>query len=773
MKFPSVAAIAGTSWNHVRAHPVCKGNAGLLSDSPLKRQWQVYSKHCFHYDVSYDHLLDLLQELDRVWETGTLTRQQGEALSATFVMFADNSLEKIHNIREFFPAAEPASLQRLSGLLKCLAFLYNSKIFKQLCVNQNELQLEITCVIKKGTSEWYNSLLSKPKLSSIKKESADTLGYLSRLVAAACSDTWQGREYYSGIFNNCVNIDYLSLSYLQLDKLVSEDVGGTMRSMSAGLEGTLAPAMNSKTSDALLGLHACLDELHAYHTSLTSKSENDLALSAFPTWFGPLLTKWLEMARKKAAVRIWQAVQTDKLDRIDSQKKCSSSIDEVMNCLSLLREFCLILAPPNSSQQLSQLAEDMCGCILRYTELTKTSLQEGGYYRHDGHFDVTVQLCTALNNVEHTRQFLLKQCQLQQPEEPGVGLQHPEQLDKAVHAAEQGIQHQLDVIVALFAKKMEPDIKKYIKHISLSPDSIHLDDAVSPLMKYLDDNLALLSKSLLIENFNRMLRALWRVIVNLNIDAVAADPPHSPEFFARFHYTMQLLLQFFHADGKGIPIHNLRTEEYMALQVELTQSKQSTQELIECYFVEMLAQQRAMESSQYGTLTVRCVYELVEQKLYVEVLSASNLIALDANGLSDPFVIVEVCPPHVAPKARSHKTSVKSKTLHPVFNEQFCFAVPPDCCRKKGACILFTVMDHDWLSRNDFAGEACISLATMTGFGGHIGGAMTARPPLFSLPLSQPQEGRVLKILEERVSDREAQDFIKRRKGLISGALDQ
>uniref|UniRef100_A0A8C4QJY3 BAI1-associated protein 3 n=1 Tax=Eptatretus burgeri TaxID=7764 RepID=A0A8C4QJY3_EPTBU len=712
---------------------------GLFPLLQAAMQWQVYSKHCFHYDVSYDHLLDLLQELDRVWETGTLTRQQGEALSATFVMFADNSLEKIHNIREFFPAAEPASLQRLSGLLKCLAFLYNSKIFKQLCVNQNELQLEITCVIKKGTSEWYNSLLSKPKLSSIKKESADTLGYLSRLVAAACSDTWQGREYYSGIFNNCVNIDYLSLSYLQLDKLVSEDVGGTMRSMSAGLEGTLAPAMNSKTSDALLGLHACLDELHAYHTSLTSKSENDLALSAFPTWFGPLLTKWLEMARKKAAVRIWQAVQTDKLDRIDSQKKCSSSIDEVMNCLSLLREFCLILAPPNSSQQLSQLAE----------------------------------LCTALNNVEHTRQFLLKQCQLQQPEEPGVGLQHPEQLDKAVHAAEQGIQHQLDVIVALFAKKMEPDIKKYIKHISLSPDSIHLDDAVSPLMKYLDDNLALLSKSLLIENFNRMLRALWRVIVNLNIDAVAADPPHSPEFFARFHYTMQLLLQFFHADGKGIPIHNLRTEEYMALQVELTQSKQSTQELIECYFVEMLAQQRAMESSQYGTLTVRCVYELVEQKLYVEVLSASNLIALDANGLSDPFVIVEVCPPHVAPKARSHKTSVKSKTLHPVFNEQFCFAVPPDCCRKKGACILFTVMDHDWLSRNDFAGEACISLATMTGFGGHIGGAMTARPPLFSLPLSQPQEGRVLKILEERVSDREAQDFIKRRKGLISGALDQ
>ena len=59
--------------------------------------------------------------------------------------------------------------------------------------------------------------------------------------------------------------------FIGLPSQVSEDVGGAMRSMSAGLEGTLAPAMDSKTSDALLGLHACLDELHAYHTSLTSK----------------------------------------------------------------------------------------------------------------------------------------------------------------------------------------------------------------------------------------------------------------------------------------------------------------------------------------------------------------------------------------------------------------------------------------------------------------------------------------------------------------------
>lgn len=40
-------------------------------------------------------------------------------------------------------------------------------------------------------------------------------------------------------------------------------------------------------------------------------------------------------------------------------------------------------------------------------------------------------------------------------------------------------------------------------------------------------------------------------------------------------------------------------------------------------------------------------------------------------GLSDPFVIVELCPHHLFPMARSQRTQVKLKTLHPVFDELF------------------------------------------------------------------------------------------------------
>lgn len=107
--------------------------------------------------------------------------------------------------------------------------------------------------------------------------------------------------------------------------------------------------------------------------------------------------------------------------------------------------------------------------------------------------------------------------------------------------------------------------------------------------------------------------------------------------------------------------------------------------------------QRSLEQNRFGRLSVRCSYEVAEQRLAVEVLHAADLLPLDANGkgqtygaaggpagtrvvvclrpcppgLSDPFVIVELGPPHLFPLVRSQRTQVKSRTLHPVYDELF------------------------------------------------------------------------------------------------------
>lgn len=108
--------------------------------------------------------------------------------------------------------------------------------------------------------------------------------------------------------------------------------------------------------------------------------------------------------------------------------------------------------------------------------------------------------------------------------------------------------------------------------------------------------------------------------------------------------------------------------------------------------------QKTLKHTRYGRISVKCYYDAPEQRLTVEILHAADIIALDANGksapiplkyrlsfkiqlvthfslstsgLSDPFVIVELCPHHLFPMAKSQRTQVKLKTLHPVFDELF------------------------------------------------------------------------------------------------------
>lgn len=68
-----------------------------------------------------------------------------------------------------------------------------------------------------------------------------------------------------------------------------------------------------------------------------------------------------------------------------------------------------------------------------------------------------------------------------------------------------------------------------------------------------------------------------------------------------------------------------------------------------------------------------------------------------------------------------------------------CSSVPAEACRRRGACVLFTVMDHDWLSTNDFAGEAALGLG---GVGGivrpQVGGSTRTGQPI-TLHLRRPR----------------------------------
>lgn len=360
---------------------------------------------------------------------------------------------------------------------------------------------------------------------------------------------------------------------------------------------------------------------------------------------------------------------------------------------------------------------------------------------------------------------------VEQAMEESCGAEGKEQVNKALNGqlynVDADLQRENKRLITHLTDKMLSELKRYLQHISLSPDSINNDDAVSPLMKYLRDTLVILSESLVKENLARVLLGMWELLLRMILDTVAENMGVQVEFYNRFQYTVEALVQFFNADGEGLAVEDLKNHvDYKALDEELRLNKCSSFELIEQYFLEKISQQRTLKHTRFGRVSVKCYYDASEQRLTVEILHAADLIALDANGLSDPFVIVELCPHHLFPMAKSQRTQVKLKTLHPVFDELFYFHVSPEQYRHRFACLTFTVMDYDWLSTNDFAGEALAPLSDFCWPGRPNASAAgkTIQPTILHLARSKPSEKPIMRILDARTGDGEAQEFVRKLK---------
>lgn len=119
------------------------------------------------------------------------------------------------------------------------------------------------------------------------------------------------------------------------------------------------------------------------------------------------------------------------------------------------------------------------------------------------------------------------------------------------------------------------------------------------------------------------------------------------------------------------------------------------------------------------------------------VIGAKQIIPLDSNGLSDPFVVIELVPRLRYPTQNTAKTKVVSKSLNPIFDETFDFHIPSKI--PPSAMVHFIVMDHDFLRSNDFAGEAFLDLTEVPGFG-TAGVSNTLRQ--FNLVLMHQQSNR-------------------------------
>uniref|UniRef100_A0A8C5EGU1 BAI1 associated protein 3 n=1 Tax=Gouania willdenowi TaxID=441366 RepID=A0A8C5EGU1_GOUWI len=546
---------------------------------------------------------------------------------------------------------------------------------------------------------------------------------------------------------SCVQERQLSDSF----RLYTEHCLGLMKNMRQVFPCTSAAAITRKKTTT--------------RTFCVFRDTKMLALTGYHNWFKSSIHKWLQIVHDRSCDRILQAVETDKVS-----SKHSSSAVEVTACFSQVREIWLQLAWPDSAgafifvTRLTDVSATFHTHLHTYIQHTTTPLDLSTHTH-------THTLCIALNNMEHVRIFLghlprdLDWQGVEQAMEESCGLEGKEQVYKALNGqlfnVDLDLQREVKRLITHLTDKMMPELRRYIQHISLSPDSINNEDAVCPLMKYLQDTMAILTERLVKENLARVLQSMWELLLRMILDAVSENRGVQVEFYNRFQYTVETLVQFFYAEGEGLTLEDMKSGEYKALDEELKLNKCSSFELIEQYYLEKISLQKTLKHTRFGRISVKCYYDAPEQRLTVEILHAADIIALDANGLSDPFVIVELCPHHLFPLAKSQRTQVKLKTLHPFPSH------PCRICGHRYACLTFTVMDYDWLSTNDFAGEAVAPLSDFCwpGRPNASPAGKSVQPVILHLSRSKPSgSAHTSRMLDARIGDREAQEFVRRLK---------
>ncbi|KAG8008953.1 Protein unc-13-like protein D [Nibea albiflora] len=686
-------------------------------------KWVAYSKLYQSLEVDSSVLFQQLTSIEYHWHQQELPYQQKQELGDSLHGFLQYGLCLVAKYRDIFPAT-PSATQKLHILLRILVQICKTQAFQKLNPAQFELHDEVSDAIQTGTQEWFTIKkgLHQP-MTKLAKEVRETLSRIESKMEQALA--------------NSLFPVYLSLQSIHKDKAFLQKRGL-------------------------------------------------LELTNFQEGFREALPYWLNQAFSTTQDRVERAVQVDQLQPLQTGTvpiKHSSSAVDLVACIQPICHLWEQLSWPDPEEAfmlMVKLTEDVCKIVVNYCHILKERVRV--LSENSDHGSAINMLCVVVNDLEHLRSVLtrlptqLNWAGLRDRTQNVIGESQfhntlPSQLQQAQSVLGREIRSALDTL----GKKLNIDIETHVRNMSTRRriPSKSTEDAAAPLMRYLEQELQYMNENLVQENFNSLLTPLWNNSVKI-LYQVANQHQQQEGFMVfcqRLLYTLQCLEQCFHAEGNGLPVTTLHSDEYKALKAHLNHNSLSSQQLMEKFLERKIWEQNVNSGEKYGAVTLLTSYRRSDQRLRVEVLNAVNLLPMDSNGLSDPFVQLCLEPNHIFPEVEPRCTQIKNCDLNPLFDEAFEFMVSVDQCQAQGACLVVTVLDHDTLRTDDFEGEAFLALKGIPGVaGGKDRGELSTQPDAvpaqIRLPLMHPKpnEDSILKLLESRRGEREAQAFVKKRR---------